>query len=210
MDTIARKGAVNTEEIKAAGYDHPPRAARDVRELGFDLITTSVKSSSGRSIAAYTLGAGESQTGKFGRQMLPKKERDEVIEKAGRKCQICGATHNLQVDHRIPYQVAGESEAKKPNAYQVLCGSCNRKKSWECEHCENWLDLKDADVCRTCYWANPETYEHIALRPERRVQVVWNENDFETFELLRDEANQAGTSVADMIKEKLRKNRLRE
>ena len=131
LDTIAKKGAVTTEEIKAAGYDHPPRAARDVRELGFDLVTTSVKSSSGRSIAAYTLGSGENQAGKFGRQALPKKERDEIIDKAGQKCQICGATHNLQVDHRIPYQVAGESEAKKEDPYQVLCGSCNRKKSWD-------------------------------------------------------------------------------
>lgn len=63
LDTIAKKGAVTTEEIKAAGYDHPPRAARDVRELGFDLITTSVKSSSGRSIVCFRQGCINSWPG---------------------------------------------------------------------------------------------------------------------------------------------------
>lgn len=203
LDTIVKKGSITTEELKEIGYDHPPRAARDARELGFSLVTIRVKSRAGRSIGAYTFGSGTHDTGKSGRQLLPKKERDEIMERAGRKCQLCGATHNLQVDHRIPYEVAGESEANKKDPYQVLCGSCNRKKSWDCEHCRNWLDLKDMKTCRTCYWASPETYGHVAMKPERRIEIIWNEKDFEAFESLRDEARKNRKSIADMVKEKL-------
>lgn len=206
LETIAKKGVVTTEEIKGAGYDHPPRAARDVRELGFNLITTSVKSRTGRHIAAYTLEGRKNQVGKFGRRIIPKKERDGIIEKAGRRCHVCGSAHNLQIDHRIPYEVAGESEAATPNAFQVLCGSCNRTKSWECEHCSNLLTLKDVEVCRTCYWAGSENYEHVALRAQKRVELVWNENEFKAFDVLREEARNSGKSISELIKGKLAKS----
>ena len=36
IDHILEHGHITTEELKDEyGYDHPPRAARDVRELGF-------------------------------------------------------------------------------------------------------------------------------------------------------------------------------
>ena len=48
---------ITTEDLeKEYGYNHPPRAARDVRETGIPLETFSVKSSSGKSIAAYKFG----------------------------------------------------------------------------------------------------------------------------------------------------------
>ena len=34
IDTILSKGFCSTEDLKNAGYEHAPRAARDVRELG--------------------------------------------------------------------------------------------------------------------------------------------------------------------------------
>jgi hypothetical protein len=55
LDSILQNGMVTTEEIRKAGYTHEPRAARDVRELGFPLKTLKVKHSNGRSIAAYGL-----------------------------------------------------------------------------------------------------------------------------------------------------------
>ncbi len=55
LDQIVLKGSLSTEEISHAGYDHPPRAAQDVRDLGFPLITDKFKHSNGRSIAAYRL-----------------------------------------------------------------------------------------------------------------------------------------------------------
>ena len=53
---ILKNGFVTTEELKALGYEHAPRAARDVRELGIPLETFRVKDSEGKSIAAYRFG----------------------------------------------------------------------------------------------------------------------------------------------------------
>ena len=44
---------------KNAGYEHAPRAARDVRELGIPLETIRIKDSDGKSIAAYKFGDRE-------------------------------------------------------------------------------------------------------------------------------------------------------
>ena len=35
LDAIVKRGIVTTEEINQAGYEHPPRAVRDARELAF-------------------------------------------------------------------------------------------------------------------------------------------------------------------------------
>lgn len=39
IDTILEKGSCSTEDLKRGGYEHAPRAARDVRELGIPLET---------------------------------------------------------------------------------------------------------------------------------------------------------------------------
>ena len=56
IQTILKHGFVTTEELKNMGYEHAPRAARDVREQGIPLETFRVKDSQGRSIAAYRFG----------------------------------------------------------------------------------------------------------------------------------------------------------
>lgn len=205
LDSIAQRGAITTEELKNAGYDHPPRAARDVRELGFRLITTRVKGSTGRPIAAYSLDVSTAlEAKKSGRVPLPKRERDAIIATAGHRCQICGATHDLQVDHRVPYEIAGESLRRKPDAYLVLDGSCNRRKSWTCEHCENFVRLRRVNLCQTCYWANPTEYSHVALEPIRRVDVVWQEDETAAFDAFVKKCKREGKDPAAKIKEFVR------
>ena len=57
IDHILKHGSVTTEQLSDLyGYDHAPRAARDVRELGIPLETFRVESKSGRKIAAYRFG----------------------------------------------------------------------------------------------------------------------------------------------------------
>ena len=56
IQQILKKGYVTTEELKELGYEHAPRAARDVRERGIPLETFSVKGSNGRTIGAYRFG----------------------------------------------------------------------------------------------------------------------------------------------------------
>ena len=205
LNSIVANGHVTTEEISRAGYGHPPRAARDVRDLGFRLKTNKVKHSNGRSIAAYVFEESEMEVGKEGRRLLPKKERDALIHAAGDKCQICGAAPNLQVDHRIPYEVAGESEHGEEEPYQILCGSCNRKKSWTCERCPNWSKTKSLDVCRLCYWASPSNYSHIAMQEQRRVELVWIGDEVKDFERLKEKATGMQRTVPEEIKQILKR-----
>ena len=200
LDSIVRNGSVSTEEISNAGYDHPPRAAQDVRDLGFPLKTVKVKHTNGRSIAAYTLDLDKLQNaGMRGRRFLPKKERQAVIQAAGGKCAFCGSTVNLQIDHRIPYMVGGES-----TEFQVLCGSCNRKKSWACEHCPNFLELKEPANCRSCYWSGSNDYTHVAMVEERRTDLVWiGKPETDVADRLSREAKNHGKQTAEYIKERL-------
>lgn len=54
---ILKHGSINSEEIKEIyGYNHPPRAIRDVREQGIPIETFRVKGKDGRNIAAYRFG----------------------------------------------------------------------------------------------------------------------------------------------------------
>jgi hypothetical protein len=92
------------------------------------------------------------------------------------------------VDHRIPYEVAGESQAGEEKPYQILDGSSNRKKSWACEHCKNWLRLKSLEICRTCYWADPDNYSHVAMVQQRRVDLVWIGNEVAEFDSDQEES----------------------
>jgi hypothetical protein len=89
---------------------------------------------------------------------------------------------------------------EEADPYQVLDGSCNRRKSWACEHCENCLAIKNFDTCLTCYWANPENYSHVALRPERRIDLVWVGGEVNAFDALKAEADKNGRSVPEQIK----------
>lgn len=197
---------VSTEEISKAGYDHPPRAAQDVRDLGFPLKTVKTKHSNGRSIASYTLDLEKLQNlGMWGRRPLSKKEREKVIDDVGRTCQICSSTLNLQVDHRIPYQIGGESSSGADTQFQVLCGSCNRKKSWACEHCPNFLAAKQAAICRLCYWSGSDSYTHVATTEERRADLIWvGKSETDVADKLDQDAKNLGKTLPEHIKEILR------
>ncbi|MHB8628019.1 MAG: HNH endonuclease [Aggregatilineales bacterium] len=206
IDHILQHGYITTEELKAYGYNHPPRAARDVREQGIPLETFRVKGSDGRSIAAYRFG-DLTQTRRDrvgGRKAFSKDFKHQLLDKAARRCAICAdqvEERYLQIDHRIPYEVSGDpNEGERHTAdYMLLCGSCNRAKSWSCEHCANLVEKK-TEVCRSCYWADPDDYVHIALRAVRRLDVVWTESETEVYEQLKAQAATTGQLLAEYIK----------
>ena len=57
MTSLLQNGFITTEELKNTyGYNHPPRAARDVREYGIPLETFWVTGTDGCKIAAYKFG----------------------------------------------------------------------------------------------------------------------------------------------------------
>lgn len=180
---IIDHGSVTTEELKNLGYEHAPRAARDVRELGIPLETFYVKDSNGRRIAAYKFGdytkRKNSLSKVVGRTVLTKALKKALVDKYGAKCFIYlqpMEENLLQVDHRIPYEIGGEQNKKDTDHYMLLSPSANRAKSWTCEHCPNWT-TKKVDFCVTCFWANPEKYTHVAGKELRQIIITFTGNE---------------------------------
>lgn len=209
IDHILKHGHISTEELKNLyGYNHPPRAVRDVREHGIPLETYRVTGSDGRKIAAYRFGDVSKK--KFrklsGRTGLSKKIKEVLIEKYGCKCFIYLEemdARELQIDHRVPYEVGSDDEnvEQNPNDFMLLSGSANRAKSWSCEHCENWQTLKRKEICLSCYWAFPEDYSHVAMRQVRRVDLIWQNKEVEQYERLRSDAKVSGQTIPEFVKE---------
>jgi hypothetical protein len=209
LEHILKFGFITTEDLKQTyGYNHPPRAARDVREHGISLETYKVSDSTGRKIAAYRLNLTVvAVIGKAGRKQFPRELKRALLERFGSQCAICEGTFDptfLQIDHRVPFEVAGESEMDNPDSLMLVCGSCNRTKSWACEHCKNWQELKRIAVCQSCYWASPTTYSHVAMVKIRRADVTWLGDEIEEFDSLHDACKKTKQSIQEGIKKAVR------
>ena len=146
---IIKHGYITTEELASKyGYEHAPRAARDVRERGVNLVTYRVKSSDGRNIAAYKFGEPVFIDNKIskvgGRTALSQALKKALIDKYGAVCFVYLQPMEerlLQIDHRIPYEIGGELD-DNIDCYMLLSPSANRAKSWTCEHCPTQLDTE--------------------------------------------------------------------
>ncbi|USK78938.1 HNH endonuclease [Peribacillus frigoritolerans] len=204
IDFILENGFVTTEDITNKGYEHAPRAARDVRELGIPLETFKVKSSSGKPIAAYRFGDLSQVRNNIlqGRRVFPKSFKVQLAEERGACCEVDLTPlelRYLQVDHRIPYEVLGDSGELTSEHYMLLCSSCNRAKSWSCEKCENWNVKKEPATCKSCYWASPTAYTHIAMQEIRRLDVSFIEGDTKIYDDIKRIASNKGVSVQEYI-----------
>jgi len=207
VDHIMKYGSITTEDLeKTYGYNHPPRAARDVREAGIPLETFKAKSAEGRAIAAYKFGdLRQLQSDRVtGRILFSKEFKSKLYTLNQGRCSICHGAFKeryLQVDHRVPYEVSGDLNDRVEKDFMLLCGSCNRAKSWSCEHCENWKDLKDPLVCIACYWGSPENYNHIALEAVRRLDVQWTGDEVAYYDKLKAIADENEVVLPDFVKQ---------
>jgi 5-methylcytosine-specific restriction endonuclease McrA len=206
IDHILKHSFITTEDLESIyGYNHPPRAARDVRETGIPLETFKVKSKEGKSIAAYRFGdLAQLQTNRLaGRILFSKEFKHTLFESCGGRCHICNGKFEeryLQVDHRVPYEVAGDLTDRDFQHFMLLCGSCNRAKSWSCEHCQNWKNLKKPPICMECYWGSPGNYHHIALEEIRRLDLQWNGDEIKYYDAIKIIANQNNIDLPIFIK----------
>jgi len=207
IDHILEYGFITTEDLKNKyGYNHPPRAVRDVKEYGIPIEMYRVEGSDGRKIAAYRFGkfTPEMMNRISGRSILSKKIKDELIELYGSKCFIYNEIMNesdLQIDHRIPFEIAGDFvEEREPEYYMLLSPSANRLKSWACKKCENWNNKKDKETCSTCYWAYPENYWHIAMTQVRRLDIIWQGKEISVYEALKKQAKNENKEIQDIVK----------
>jgi hypothetical protein len=204
---ILQHGFITTEDLKNIyGYNHPPRAIRDVKEHGVPIKMFRVNGSDGRKIAAYKFDKFKKERFSrwLGRTALSKKIKEKLIEQYGSKDFIYGEKmepKELQIDHRIPYEVAGESANLDAENFMLLSSSANRTKSWSCEHCNNFKKLKEKKICLSCYWAYPEDYTHVAMQEVRRVDIIWRGNDMRQYEMIKEKANGLHQEISEIIKE---------
>ena len=210
IDHILKHGQITTEDLKEIyGYNHPPRAIRDVREQGIPVTTFRVTGSDGRKIAAYKFGnPSEIRSAQLsGRTAFSAKLKVSLIEMHGARCNIyCEPfpERDLQIDHRIPFEIAGDiGDLDDVNEYMLLCTSANRAKSWSCENCDNWTG-KEISVCESCYWAFPESYSHVAMRDVRRLDILWAEDEVSEYNRLQEVAAEAQKKLPEYVKSVLR------
>lgn len=207
IDLILKNGQVTTEDLALAGYEHAPRAVRDVRELGIPIVTERIKSSTGKSIAVYKFGNPgdmvDVASKKAGRTVQLSKIKHKLIEKFGSKCAIYledVPQNELQVDHRIPFEIAGEQDANNMDLFMLLSPSANRRKSWACEHCDNWIK-KSVTMCKSCFWAYPDKYSHVAGKNERLVILHLTGKEVQIYDQIVSEYGRENTD--NIIKEKM-------
>lgn len=208
IDFLLKHGECSTEDLNEMGYDHPPRVAGDVKEAGIPIVMTRdrVSAKTGRKIGVYRFGdPGEIKAGRIdGRKAFSKAFKAALVAKYGARdafTQEALEPRYLQIDHRVPYQVAGDANFSEERIqdFMLLDASSQRAKSWSCEQCANLAALDEA-VCRTCFWASPEAYTHVALEQARRVDVIWRGAEVEVYDRLRAQAELEGTTVAALLK----------
>ena len=206
LRVMLEKGSVTTADLNDLGYDHPPRAIGDVRDAGIPVVRQMIQGANGKRMARYRLGNAEDiQDDRHGgRSTLPKAFRAELLARHGSADCITGVRLDprlLQIDHRVPYRVAGDVGlvSRDASAYMLLDASSQRAKSWSCEQCRNFRELRDPNVCAGCFWAHPEEYEHIAMQQVRRTDIVWSGDDVPVHDRLKAEADRVGISLAELL-----------
>jgi len=117
VNHILKHGFITTQALKDEyGYNHPPRAARDVKEHGIPIEMFRVEGSDGRKIAAYRFGdPTKVRSGRqAGRTAFSKELKQKLLVLQGPRCAIYQELfpeRELQIDHRIPFEVLGDARA---------------------------------------------------------------------------------------------------
>jgi hypothetical protein len=205
LEMLLKKGEVSTYELGQLGYDQPPRAAQDLKEAGVKLVTKNGKHPvTGARMGIYTLADDQSNyVASGGRIAFPKAFRKELEERDKNRCVLCETEYSprfLQIDHKIPFIVGGDDSQLNADEFQLLCGSHQRMKSWECEHCPNRVQ-KDEAICASCYWASPENYTHVATKHHKVVPLTLVlEEEIAVYNTIKGRAEEQGLSAGEYIK----------
>ena len=205
VEHILDNGYVTTATLASLGYEHPPRAAADVRDRGIPLQTV-IKTVDGKRIGHYRFPDGFKELDRrgSGRVAISRKFQREVLDHYDSIDIFTGTEWDrgqLQIDHRIPFRISGDP--MKPfdvDDFMPVSPAMNRIKSWACEACPNWSE-KLLGTCGSCYWAGPDRdYEHVATIPERRLAIVWQAHEVKEFDRLLEHSSDMGVTVALMAK----------
>jgi hypothetical protein len=66
------------------------------------------------------------------------------------------------------------------------------------------LELKEVSNCRSCYWALPESYSHVAMREIRRLDILWVGEEVTEYDQLKETAEKVGEETPAYVKNVLR------
>lgn len=213
-ELLIEKGKVSTKEIREMlNEEHPPSAARDLKDLGIPIKMT-WGSSNGRRYGIYEFDNPDLLENNIlrGRQYFPKSLKSNLIKRDGERCNISNINFKsqyLQIDHRIPYRLAGENGLPKdhPEDFQLLSAASQKQKSKICEgECQNFKSVKNPEICKDCYWAYPEDYNHIATQQIRVLNVGFLDKDVELFERIKSASLQSGLSMDQLIIDLIKQN----
>lgn len=204
-------GSVSTADLEKR-LRHPPRAIADAKDAGVPIKMTLVTAErEGRKVrmAVYSFGSSSDiQDGRIGgRSILSKAFKQKLLDQYGSRDCISGTRLDprvLQVDHRIPYRIAGDAGLAGHDvaAYMLLDASNQRGKSWSCEQCPNMRpEYRKASVCRTCFWAYPEAYKHIATVEIRRTDIMWTGDDVSAHDRLKGVAESEGVELPELLRQ---------
>jgi len=205
VEQILKHGYVTTTKLASLDYDHPPRAARDVRDRGIPLETV-MKEVDGKKVAHYRFPDPPIVLDRTasGRLAISKQFRQDVIDHYGQRDIFTGMfaeSGELQIDHRIPFHISGDpTHPFSILHFMPISAAMNRVKSWACEACPNW-DMRQASICEQCYWAGPDRpYEHVATLPTRRLDIVWQAEEVEEFDRLHAHSDESGVEIRTAAK----------
>jgi hypothetical protein len=198
-DTMLTKGSVTRWDMLGAGYD--PVAVCDLTSLGVT-VSTKMISEKGKSSMEYTLNPQAFIDRAESRMFMTPKERRRFFRSYGCKCLTCSLTldpRSLQVDHRIPFILVGNSLVKLEgySALKPACPSCNSTREDICRECIKKRGTNHEVLeCRTCYWAYPENYTHIAGTHRSLILVASTRDDPSKLEQVREFALSIGLDVS--------------
>jgi len=122
LNFLLENGTVTTGDLLAAGYAHPPRAIRDLKDAGFE-VSSKLVTVDGRRMSEYTLVDSVTEGGGQ-RRPVSHRFRNHVFEVHGHRCAVCGVvfiTRQLQLDHRVPFHVGGDPVIPTVDDFMPLC-----------------------------------------------------------------------------------------
>ena len=205
VEEILDHGYVTTVTLGELGYDHPPRAAADVRDRGIPLETV-MKTVDGKKIAHYRFPDDMTTLDRTasGRIAISKQFQQEVINCYGERDIFTGTVTragDLQIDHRVPFRISGDpSQPFNVNDFMPVSAAMNRLKSFACEGCPNWMS-REMSICKSCYWAGPDRpYEHVATVSTRRLDLVWQNDEVVEFDHLLRYSDEIGSDLQTTAK----------
>lgn len=116
LNHLLLNGSCTTSDLAEAGYNHPPRAVRDLKDAGVIVVTKMEKyqnpvSGKPSRRARYSIVGFEQS---HGRRPLTRAFSDSVKQRG--TCEACGSATNLQADHRVPFAIAGKVSPTCPQS----------------------------------------------------------------------------------------------